>query len=137
MERVADDDEGRGAAGMDLALVPLAVMAVAPQHEFLEEKESQNTSQQCPERRARRQRRERFGEQREQRDAQQRADGIADRPRYEPRAQVVANQQETGRSEQAAEASENTQSDGRSERLHRGIISVALAAPALRGNGKW
>ena len=49
----------------------------------------------------RRKRGERLGQQREQRDAEQRADGVADQPRHEARADGVVEEEKRGGDEQA------------------------------------
>ena len=61
---------------------------------------------------------ERFGQQREQRDAEQRADGVADQPRHEARADARAKKQERGGDEQAAAAAEKAQAERGREQRH-------------------
>ena len=78
-------------------------------HQFLEQKERENADEQRAERMRRRNVVERFGQQREQRDAEQRADGVADQPRNELDAEVIAEKQEGRRRQQAAEAAEDAQ----------------------------
>jgi hypothetical protein len=56
------------------------VVAVPPDHELLEQKEGEDPREQRAERGGRGQFLQRFGQQRQQRDAEQRADGIADGP---------------------------------------------------------
>ena len=90
MERVADDHHRRGHA------VRFAVVRVAvpPQHELLEQEKQHDAGQQRAEHGSWREMRERFGKQDEQRDAQQRADGVADEPRHELDAKTIVEEEE-------------------------------------------
>ena len=114
VERVADEDERHGRA-VHLALVGVAM---AKQHQLLENEERQDAGQQRAEHGGRRQRLERFGQQREQRDAEQRADGVADQPRHEARADALGEQEQRAGHEQAAAAAEQAQSQRRREQGH-------------------
>ena len=58
----------------------------------------------------------RFGHQRQQRDAEQRADRVANQPRHQLDAERVTEQQEDRGGEQSAEAAENAQPHG--DRIH-------------------
>ena len=61
---------------------------------------------------------ERFGHQRQQRDADQRADRIADQPRHQPDADLFAEKQKAGGDDDAAQRAENRQADGDAEQSH-------------------
>ena len=61
---------------------------------------------------------ERFRQQREQRDAEQRADGVADQPRHEPRPDVGGKEEERRGDEQAAAAAEKAQAERGREHMH-------------------
>ena len=73
---------------------------------------------------------ERLRQQREQRDAEQRADGITDRPGQDLDAERVAEEQESGGRQQTAEAAEHAQADGRRVKSARGMISHPASAQA-------
>jgi hypothetical protein len=118
VERVADDHERRGAAGVHFAVA--GVVAMPPQHQLLEKKKSQYAGEERAERGGGRQPFERLRQQREQRDAEQGADGVADGPRHNPDSHGVAEKQERGRREQAAETAEHAQADGRRVKSHAG-----------------
>ena len=116
VERVADQHERRGA-------VRLAVVGVAmtPQDELLEHEERENAAEQRHAARRARAAGERLRQQPEQRNAEQRADGIADEPRNDRRARAIGKQQERRGGEQAPEAAEEAQCDGDDEPGHEGI----------------
>ena len=82
------------AVAVHLALVGVAV---APEHQLLEHEEEQDAGEQRLEDPRRRQQAERLGQQREQRDAEQRADGVAHQPRHQARADRVGEEQQRRR----------------------------------------
>ena len=115
VERVADDDERRRRA-VHLALVGVAV---AEQHQLLEHEEREDAARAACRTRARGVSGvERFGQQRQQRDAEQRADRVADQPRHQPRADAVGEEEERGGDEQAAAAAEEAQAERGREQRH-------------------
>ena len=61
---------------------------------------------------------ERLRHEREQRDADQRADRIADQPRHQADANRLVEQQEAGGDDDAAERAEDRQGDRDSEQSH-------------------
>ena len=114
VKRVADDHERRRRA-VHLTLVGVAMVN---QHQLLEDEEHENAGQQGAEHGAGVMVFSASGQQREQRDAEQGADGVADEPGTQPAPDVVVEQQERGGDEQTAEAAEKTESEDRREKRH-------------------
>ena len=71
----------------------------------------------------RRQRLERLGQQRQQRDAKQRTDRVADQPRHERVPNAVGEKEERRGDEQAADAAQKAQPQGGREKRHVAILS--------------
>ena len=65
-----------------------------------------------------RQRLERLRQQREQRDAEQRADGVADEPRHEARPDALREEQQRAGDEQPAAAAEEAETERGREQWH-------------------
>ena len=91
VERVADDHHRRRHA-VGFAVVRVAV---APQHQLLEQKKQHDAGEQRAENRPGREIVECFRKQNEQRHAEQRADGVADEPRDELNAKAIVEKEET------------------------------------------
>ena len=106
------------------AAVRLAVLAVAvvPEHELLEDEEAHDAGQQHHAGPRGAQIVEHLGQQRQQRHAEQHADGIADEMRDQPHPRLRLEQQKPRRQEQAAKAPDDAQADGRGEQMHPEII---------------
>ena len=121
MEGVAEQHERSGRA-VDVALIG---MAVTEQHQPLEHEEGQDAGEQRAEHVGGRQRLQRLGQQREKRDAEQRADGVADEPRNEAGADFVGEEQQRRGDEQTAEAAEKAQPQGGREQA-RDILLARL-----------
>jgi hypothetical protein len=64
------------------------------------------------------QRCQRFRQEREERHAQERADGVADEPRNDPCARTVGEEQKRGGEEKPAEAAEQTETERGREQRH-------------------
>ena len=122
VERVADDDERRRAARVNFALV--GIVAVPPHDEFLEQEKREYAGKQRPKRMPRGDTLERFREQCQQRHSEQRADGVADQPRHELDAQMIAKQKERRRCQESAKAAEDTQP-------YRGRIDLRMMHRAM------
>ena len=114
VKSVADEQQLRG-GGVQLALVGVAM---AEQHELFEREEHEDPREQRAEHRLRREQRERLGKDVEQRDAEQRADGVADQPRHQTRADVRRKRNERRGDEQAAAATEEAQAERGREHVH-------------------
>ena len=114
VEPVADQDERRGRR------VHFAVIGVAmsQQHQLFENEEQHDAAEQRAEHRCRRQHAERFGQQRQQRDAEQRPDGIADQPGHDPLPHRVGEEHERRCDEQAAAAADEAEAERGGERMH-------------------
>ena len=67
MERITNDDQRGGAAGVRFALVAVPIVTVAPQHQLLEEEKGQDAGEQRRHRDLRRQGRQGLREQCQQR----------------------------------------------------------------------
>ena len=91
---------------------------MSQQHQLFEHEEHEDAEQQRAERLRRRQRLERLGQEREERHAEQRADGVADQPRQELGADVSVEQQQRGGNEQTAQAAEEAQPERGREHMH-------------------
>jgi hypothetical protein len=76
---------------MHFAVVP--GMTVPPQDQLFEQEEGQNSGEQRAERDGWLKRAERLGQQREQGDAEQRPDRVADQPGEQPHADPVAEKE--------------------------------------------
>ena len=63
---------------------------------------------------------QRFGQQGEQRHAEQRSDGVAHQPREEPGPDRVGKEQQDGGQQQPAQAAEQAQADGGQRSRHAG-----------------
>ena len=128
VERVADDDQRRGAAVWASHSWPSSSWQWRHSTSFSSRKNVRTPASSVPSATCGRQGCERFRQQRQQCHAEQRADRVADRPRHEPGAKTVTEEQERGGREQAAEAAEHAQPDGRREGLHRGSYQDVLGA---------
>ena len=118
VEGVADEHERRRRA-VHLAFVG---MAMAEQHELFEHEEHEDAGEQRAERRPAAGALERFGQQREQRHAEQRADRVADQPRDEARPDAVG-EEAAARRRRAGRRSCRARSDrGRSRAKARDIL---------------
>ena len=109
------DDHQRRRGTVHLALVGVAMVN---QHQLLENEKHEDAGQQGAEHGARRDGLQRFREQREKRDPEQRSDGVADETRHQSAPDVVGEQQQRRCDEQTAEAAEETQSEDRHENRH-------------------
>ena len=114
VKRVADDDD-RHRRAVHLAFVGVAV---AEQDEFFENEERQDAEQQRPEHRRGAKLIEGFGQQREQRDAEQSADRITHQPRNDARADALCEEQQRAGDEQTAAAAEQAQAERGREQRH-------------------
>ena len=88
------------------------------QYELLEDEEYENAGEQRAQDPRRPHQGEGFGQQREQRDAEQRADGIADQPGHDPLPHRVGEEHERRRDEQAAAAADEAEAERGGERMH-------------------
>ena len=111
---VADEDQ-RHRRAVHTAFVGVAV---AQQHELLEHEKRQDAGQQRAEHGRRPQRVERFGQQRQQRDAEQRADGVADQPRHDAGADALREEQQRAGDQETAAAAEEAESQRCREQRH-------------------
>ena len=102
---------------MHLAVVRVAV---APEHELLEDEEEQDAGEQRREYIGRRQVLERFRQQRQHRHAEQRAHGVADQPRNQPGPRGIVDEENAGGHDQAAQAANQAQPEGDEERRTHG-----------------
>ena len=115
MERIADDDQAGGAA-VDFAVV--RVVAVAPQHQLLENEERQDADQQRAQCALGRQGLEGLRHQMQQREAEQRPDGVADQPGDEPLTCLVAEQVDARCHQHAEQAAGETEGHREDEGGH-------------------
>src|SRR5439155_25547727 len=88
------------------------------EHEFFEDEERDDAGEQRAEDRRRFEIGERFGQQRQERDAEQRADGVTDEPRHDARAHAHRKHHEGRSNEKAAAATEETETERRREQMH-------------------
>jgi len=104
----------------DRAIVHLAVVrvAVAPEHQLLEDEEQEDAAEQRREDMERRQLVERFRQDAEHRHAEQRADSIADEPGDELRAGGIADEKYAGSHQQPAQAAKQAQPERNEKRRH-------------------
>src|SRR5262245_11973438 len=114
MEGVADHHGGDGAF-VNLTVVRVAV---APEHQLLENEEQHDAAEQRPEDLRRRQVVERLGEQSHHRDAEEGADGVADQPWDQPGAKRIVNKKDAGGNEQSAQAAKQAEPKRNPERWH-------------------
>ena len=117
MKRVADDHQRRRAARVDLAF--LRVVAMTPEHELFEQKKHQHAAEQGAQSIRRRQRRQRLGQQGEQRHPEQRPDGVTNEPGDESDAESVADEEKRGSGQEPAEAPEHAEPHGGCVCIHR------------------
>ena len=113
---VADDDQGRGAAGVHLAV--MSGVAMSPEHQLLEQEEGEDAGEKRAEGGGRRERSQRLGQQREQRDTEQRAHRVADQPRDQTHPQRVAEKEKNRSRRETADAAENAEPYCRRHNLH-------------------
>ncbi len=114
VERVAHEHQRRRGA-VHPALVGVAV---PQQHQLLENEEDENAGQQRAEDHGRRHERECLGQEREERDAEQRADGVTDQPRHDSAAQGIGEEQQPGDEHDAAEAPQQAEAERCRQQRH-------------------
>ena len=89
-----------------------------PQRELLENEKRENAYEERAEHVLRVERGERLRQELEQRDAEQRADGVADERRHEPRPCAGGDKQESRRDRQPAESAEQAEAESDAEQAH-------------------
>ena len=115
VKRVTDDDREHA------AVVHLAVMrvTVTPEHQFLQQEEQQDADEKRAEDSRCRQLIECRRQDRQHRDAEQRANRVAHEPRHEPGTGGIVNEENAGRDEESAQAAHQAQPERNEERRHR------------------
>src|SRR5581483_747703 len=105
----------RSAGAVHVALVRVAV---TPERQLLEHEEDEDAAEERREHAPRAQRRERLGQQLDKRDAQQRADRVADEPGHQPIASRGREDEQRRGDEQAAEAAEEAETERDRQQRH-------------------
>jgi len=114
VKRIADEHE-RHRGAMNLAFIG---MAMTKQDQLLEDEEGQDAGQQRAEDGRRSKRIERFRQQREERDAEECADRVADQPRHEARPHLLCEQEQRTGHQQAAAAAKKAETQCGGEQRH-------------------